>query len=63
MNPTELLNEVKDLIAKKDINAAKAFIDEHKDDLGTYFDQAKSLVEKAGGLDKALDGLKGLFNK
>lgn len=56
MNPTELLEKVKELIAKGDINAAKEFITEHKDDLGQYFEQAKGLLE---GLDlsKGLDGV------
>ena len=44
MNPMELFNQVKEMIEKKDFEAAKKFVDENKDDLGEYFDQAKSLV-------------------
>lgn len=63
MNPTELLNQVKELIEKKDFSAAQDFINDHKDELGDYFEKAKSLVESAGGLDGALDKIKGLFGK
>lgn len=57
MKPTELLEKAKELIAKGDINAAKDFINDHKDDLGQYFEQAKGLLE---GLDlnKVLDQAK-----
>lgn len=66
MNPTELLEQVKELIAKGDINAAKDFINEHKDELGQYLEQAKSLLEGldlSKGLDGLLDQAKGLFGK
>ena len=38
MNPMELFNQVKEMIEKKDFEAAKKFVDENKDDLGEYFD-------------------------
>ena len=44
MNPMDLFNQVKEMIEKKDFEAAKKFVDENKDDLGEYFDQAKSLL-------------------
>ena len=44
MNPMDLFNQVKEMIEKKDFEAAKKFVDEHKDDLGEYFDKAKSPV-------------------
>ncbi len=44
MNPMELFNQVKEMIEKKDFEAAKKFVEENKDDLGEYFNQAKSLV-------------------
>ena len=47
MNPMELFNQVKEMIEKKDFEAAKKFVDENKDDLGEYFDQAKSLLCQA----------------
>ena len=62
MNPTELLNQVKELIEKKDFSAAKTFIEENKDQLGDYFNQAKGLLDGAGGLDGILNKVKGLFD-
>ena len=44
MNPLELFNQVKELIEKKDFEAAKTFVEDNKDNLGEYFDQAKTLV-------------------
>lgn len=32
MNPMELFNQVKEMIEKKDFEAAKKFVDENKDD-------------------------------
>lgn len=63
MNPQELFETVKEMIAKKDFSAAKDFIDENKDDLGKYFDQAKALLDGGQGLDGVLDKVKGLFGK
>ena len=61
MNPMALFNQVKEMIEKKDFEAAKKFVDENKDDLGEYFDQAKSLVSGNEMVSGALDKIKGLF--
>ena len=61
MNPVDLFNEVKNLIEKKDLDGAKKFVEEHKDELGDYLKQAQDLVAGAKGLDGALDKVKGLF--
>ena len=45
MNPMELFNQVKEMIEKKDFEAAKKFVDENKDDLGEYFDQLNLLFQ------------------
>ena len=61
MNSVDLLNQVKEMIEKKDFDGAKKFIGENKDKLGEYLDQAKKLVagnKKASG---AIDKIKGLF--
>lgn len=63
MNPTELFDKVKDLIANKDIDGAKAFIEEHKDDLGEYLSNAKALLEGNEAVSGVLDKVKGLFGK
>ena len=49
------------MIEKKDFEAAKKFVDDNKDDLGEYFDQAKSLVSNNEMVSGALDKIKGLF--
>ena len=61
MNPMDLFNQVKEMIEKKDFEAAKKFVDENKDDLGEYFDQAKSLLSGNEMVSGALDKIKGLF--
>lgn len=63
MNPQELFEQVKEMIANKDISAAKDFVEEHKDDLGNYLEEAKGLVEGGEGLNGVLDKVKGLFGK
>lgn len=61
MNPLELFNQVKEIIEKKDFEAAKTFVEDNKDNLGEYFDQAKALVSGNEMISGALDKIKGLF--
>lgn len=61
MNPQDLFNQFKEMIEKKDFSAAMNFVNEHKDNLGEYFDQAKQLIDGAQGADGILDKVKGLF--
>ena len=61
MNPFELFNQVKEMIEKKDFEAAKTFVEDNKDNLGEYFDQAKALVSGNEMISGALDKIKGLF--
>lgn len=61
MNPMELFNQVKEMIEKKDFEAAKTFFEDNKDNLGEYFDQAKALVSGNEMISGALDKIKGLF--
>lgn len=63
MNPTELFNQVKELIEKKDFSAATDFINEHKDNLGEYFEQAQALLQGTEGVNGILNKVKGLFGK
>ena len=44
MNPVDLFNQVKEMIEKKDFEGAKKFIEENKDKLGEYLEQAQKLV-------------------
>ena len=61
MNPMELFNQVKEMIEKKDFDAAKKFVEDNKDNLGDYLEQAKGLVSGNEMVSGALDKIKGLF--
>ena len=61
MNPLDLFNQVKEMIEKKDFDAAKRFVDDNKDNLGDYLEQAKRLVSENEMVSGALDKIKGLF--
>ena len=61
MNPLDLFNQVKEMIEKKDFDAAKKFVDDNKDKLGDYLEQAKGLVSGNEMVSGALDKIKGLF--
>ena len=61
MNPLDLFNQVKEMIEKKDFDAAKKFADDNKDNLGDYLEQAKGLVSGNEMVSGALDKIKGLF--
>ena len=61
MNPMDLFNQVKEMIEKKDFDAAKKFVDDNKDNLGDYLEQAKGLVSGNEMVSGALDKIKGLL--
>ena len=61
MNPLDLFNQVKEMIEKKDFDAAKKFVDDNKDNLGDYLEQAKGLVSGNEMVSGALDKIKGLL--
>ena len=61
MNPLDLFNQVKEMIEKKDFDAAKKFVDDNKDNLGDYLEQAKALVAGNDLVSGAVDKIKGLF--
>ena len=60
MNPLDLFNQVKEMIEKKDFDAAKKFVEDNKDKLGEYLDQAKKLVAGNEMASDAIDKIKGL---
>ena len=61
MNPLALFNQVKELIEKKDLAAAKIFVEGNKDQLGEYLNQAQALVSDSEGLNGLVNKVKGLF--
>ncbi|HEM6115491.1 hypothetical protein AB1395_05530 [Streptococcus pluranimalium] len=63
MKPQEIFDQVKEMIAKKDFSEAKTFIEDHKEDLGQYFDKAKGLIENSDAVSGVVDKVKNLFGK
>lgn len=61
MNPLDLFNQLKELIEKKDLAATKTFVEENKDQLGEYLNQAQALVSGSEGLNGLVNKVKGLF--
>lgn len=61
MNPMDLFNQVKEMIEKKDFDAAKKFVEDNKDNFGDYLEQAKGLISGNEMVSGALDKIKGLF--
>ena len=61
MNPMDLFNQVNEMIEKKDFDAAKKFVEDNKDNLGDYLEQAKGLVSGNEMVSSSLDKIKGLF--
>ncbi|WP_270330396.1 hypothetical protein [Lapidilactobacillus dextrinicus] len=55
MNASELFDKVKDLVSGDNLDDAKSFIEDHKDELGDYLEQAKGLLDGGNLLDKAKD--------
>lgn len=63
MTKEELIKKAKELLNEGNIEKAKTFIDEHKDELGDYYEKAKILVtsEKIDGLKERLKKLEMLL--
>ena len=61
MNTLDLFNKVKELLEKKDLAAAKTLVEENKDQLGEYLNQAQALVSGSEGIGNLVDKVKGLF--
>lgn len=55
MNASELFDKVKDLVSGGNLDDAKSFIEDHKDEFGDYLEQAKGLLDGGNLLDKAKD--------
>lgn len=59
----EIFEQLQTIIKDGDFDKAKALLEENKDTLGEYFEQAKALLAQSDGLDGVLDKVKGLFGK
>lgn len=58
MDREELIKKIKELLNEGNLEKAKTFIEDHKEELGDYYDKAKNLLKS----DK-LDDLLGQFKK
>ncbi|MGX7205653.1 hypothetical protein [Enterococcus pingfangensis] len=58
MEREELIKKIKELLNEGNLEKAKTFIEDHKEELGDYYDKAKNLLKS----DK-LDDLLGQFKK
>lgn len=57
MDKDAVMDKIKDLVSGGNVDDAKSFLEDHKDDLGDYYDKAKDLLD-GGDLG---DKLKSLF--
>lgn len=61
MNKDEIVEKVKSLLSEGNLDKAKDFIEEHKEDLGENFDKLKGMIgDSAEGV---IGKIKGLFDK
>ncbi|MBZ1505976.1 MULTISPECIES: hypothetical protein [Leuconostoc] len=61
MNKDEIVEKVKSLMSEGNLDKAKDFIEEHKEDLGENFDKLKGMIgDNAEGV---IGKIKGLFDK
>jgi hypothetical protein len=61
MNKDEIMDKIKGMIGDGKMDDAKEFIEDHKDDLGEYYDKAKDMI--GSGLGDAVGKIKGIFGK
>ncbi|MCH4168639.1 MAG: hypothetical protein LKF42_05250 [Streptococcaceae bacterium] len=60
----KIFEEIKEVVAKGDLNKAKSLLEAHKDDLGPLFEQAKGLIgDQADNAEGLLNKVKGFFDK
>ncbi|MBL1226976.1 hypothetical protein [Enterococcus sp. BWR-S5] len=62
MNKDELIKQAKELISKGNIEKAKSFLEEHKDEIGEQYDKLKKSLPDFK-MDDIADQVKGFFKK
>lgn len=60
MNKDELIAKVKEMVNEGNLDEAKQFIEDHKDELGNYVEQAKNFLKDID-VDGITDKIKSLF--
>lgn len=61
MNKDDIMEKIKDMIGEGNIEKAKDFIEDHKEDLGEYYEKAKELVKS--NAEGVIDKVKDIFGK
>lgn len=61
MNKDDIMEKIKDIIGEGNIEKAKDFIEDHKEDLGEYYEKAKELVKN--NAEGVIDKVKDIFGK
>ncbi|MDV3545948.1 hypothetical protein [Leuconostoc falkenbergense] len=61
MNKDEIVEKVKSLMSEGNLDKAKDFIEEHKEDLGENFDKLKGMIDD--NAEGVIGKIKGLFDK
>lgn len=61
MNKDDIMKKVEDMIGEGNIDKAKSFIEDHKEDLGEFYEKAKDLISNNAG--DVIDKVKGIFDK
>ncbi|KAF0467880.1 hypothetical protein ACSAHR_00490 [Pediococcus pentosaceus] len=61
MNKDDIMEKIKDMIGEGNIEKAKDFIEDHKEDLGEYYEKAKELVKN--NAEGVIDKVKDIFGK
>lgn len=61
MNKDDIMEKIKDMIGEGNIEKAKDFIEDHKEDLGEYYEKAKELVKN--NAEGIIDKVKDIFGK
>ncbi|UDM31785.1 hypothetical protein [Lentilactobacillus laojiaonis] len=61
MDQKGIIDKVQDLVRNGDVDQAKSFIEDHKDDLGDYYQRAKDLLGNDGS--GITDKIKNMFGK
>ena len=61
MNIDEIVKKAKDLISEQNLTEAKKFIEEHKNELGEYYDKLIQMV--SSNADGVIDKVKDIFSK
>ncbi|WP_339101857.1 hypothetical protein [Candidatus Enterococcus clewellii] len=62
MNKDELIKQAKELISKGNVEKAKSFLDEHKDEIGEHYDKLKKSLPDLN-MDDIANQVKGFFKK